>query len=143
MNEVAVSGSQILLGLGIGIILMIFLMVKTKIHAFLALIIAAATTGIIGGMAPDKVLASISSGFGGTLGSIGIIIGFGVMMGELFEISGAAKRMAQVFIKLLGKKREELALAITGFMVSIPIFCDSGFIVLLNLNRFIFKKRRK
>jgi gluconate:H+ symporter, GntP family len=143
MNEVTVSGSQILLGLGIGIALMIFLMVKTKIHAFLALIIAAATTGIIGGMAPDKVLASISGGFGGTLGSIGIIIGFGVMMGELFEVSGAAKRMAQVFIKLLGKKREELALAITGFMVSIPIFCDSGFIVLSPIAKSISRTTKK
>jgi gluconate:H+ symporter, GntP family len=143
MNEVTVSGSQILLGLGIGITLMIFLMIKTKIHAFLALIIAAATTGIIGGMAPDKVLASISSGFGGTLGSIGIIIGFGVMMGEIFEVSGAAKRMAQVFIKLLGKKREEWALAITGFMVSIPIFCDSGFVILSPIAKSISRATKK
>lgn len=141
--DVAVSGSQMILGLAIGIFLLVFMIIKTKIHAFLALIIAAATTGLIGGMAPDSVLGSISKGFGGTLGSIGIIIGFGVMMGELFEASGAAERMAQTFIKILGKDREEWALGITGFIVSIPIFCDSGFVILSPLVKAISKKTKK
>ncbi len=80
--------------------------IKTKIHTFLALIIAAATTGLVGGMPPNKIIDSISKGFGGTLGSIGIIIGFGVMMGQIFEVSGAAERMARTFIKFLGKKEK-------------------------------------
>ena len=105
---VEVAGSQMIVGLIIGITLLIILILKTKIHAFLALIIAAATTGLIGGMAPNAVLDAISKGFGGTLASIGIIIGFGVMMGEIFEASGAAERMAQTFIKKLGKGREEI-----------------------------------
>ena len=73
------------------------------------------------------IVNSITGGFGSTLGSIGIIIGFGVMMGQIFEATGAAKRMAFTFLKLFGKKREEEALCLTGFLVSIPIFCDSGF----------------
>lgn len=141
--EIAVSGSQMILGLVVGIALLIFFIMKTKIHAFPALIIAAAVTGLIGGMPPQSVTASISKGFGGTLGSIGIIIGFGVMMGEIFEISGAAERMAITFIKKLGKNREELALAITGFIVSIPIFCDSGFVVLSPLVKAISRKTKK
>ncbi|MTI47342.1 GntP family permease [Sporosalibacterium faouarense] len=141
--DIAVSGGQMILGLVIGIALLILLIMKTKIHAFPALIIAAATTGLIGGMPADSVVGSISSGFGGTLGSIGIIIGFGVMMGEIFEISGAAETMARTFIKTLGKKREELALALTGFVVSIPIFCDSGFVVLSPLVKAISKKTKK
>lgn len=141
--DAAVSGSQMILGLVIGISLLILMIIKTKIHAFLALIIAAAVTGTIGGMAPNSVLTSISNGFGGTLGSIGIIIGFGVMMGELFEASGAAERMAQTFIKILGKDREEWALGITGFIVSIPIFCDSGFVILSPLVKAISKKTKK
>jgi GntP family gluconate:H+ symporter len=132
-----------ILGLVIGIALLIILILKTKIHAFPALIIAAATTGIIGGMAPKAVMDSISKGFGNTLASIGIIIGFGVMMGEIFEVSGAAERMAQTFIKRLGKGREEIALAITGFLVSIPIFCDSGFVILSPLAKAISKKTKK
>ena len=64
------------------------------------------------------IINSITTGFGGTLGSIGIIIGFGVMMGQIFEVTGAAKRMAFTFLKLFGKKREEEALALTGFLVT-------------------------
>lgn len=138
-----VSGSQMILGLGIGIVLLIFMIMKTKIHAFPALIISAALTGLIGGMTPDAVVKTISTGFGNTLGSIGIIIGFGVMMGQIFEVSGAAERMALTFLKYLGKKREELALALTGFVVSIPIFCDSGFVILSPLAKAISKKTKK
>ncbi|WP_088188449.1 gluconate:H+ symporter [Desulfosporosinus sp. FKA] len=138
-----VAGSQMIIGLVIGIIALVFLILKTKIHAFPALIIAAAATGIIGGMPPNKVIDAITSGFGSTLGSIGIIIGFGVMMGELFEASGAAEKMAQTFVKRLGKGREEIALAITGFLVSIPIFCDSGFVILSPLAKAISRKTKK
>ena len=141
--DVAVSGNQMILGLIIGIFLLILMIMKTKIHAFPALIIAAATTGLIGGMPPTNVITSISTGFGSTLGSIGIIIGFGVMMGELFEASGAAERMAQTFIKILGKDKEEWALGITGFIVSIPIFCDSGFVILSPLVKAISRKTKK
>ncbi len=138
-----VVGSQMILGLVIGITILIVLILKTKIHAFLALIIAAAVTGLVGGMPSNAVLAAISKGFGNTLGSIGIIIGFGVMMGEIFEASGAAERMAQTFIKKLGKGREEIALAITGFLVSIPIFCDSGFVILSPIAKAISRKTKK
>ncbi|WP_129600510.1 GntP family permease [Anaerophilus nitritogenes] len=141
--EASVSGSQMIVGLSIGIICLIFMIMKTKIHAFLALIIAASMTGIIGGMPADKVMESISKGFGGTLGSIGIIIGLGVMMGQIFEVSGAAERMAKTFVKKLGKNNEELALALTGFIVSIPIFCDSGFVILSPLVKAISKKTKK
>ncbi|MGO1368486.1 MAG: GntP family permease [Senegalia sp. (in: firmicutes)] len=141
--DVAVSGGQMILGLVIGITLLIFLIMKTKIHAFLALIITAAVTGLIGGMPPNTIIDSITKGFGGTLGSIGIIIGFGVMMGEIFRISGAAERMARTFIKRLGKGREEIALALTGFIVAIPIYCDSGFVILSPLVKAISRKTKK
>ena len=102
------ADTQILVGLGIGIVCLIYMIMKTKIHTFLALIIATVIVGIIGGIGYQQIVASITKGFGGTLGSIGIIIGFGVMMGQLFEVSGAAKRMALSFLKLFGKGREEI-----------------------------------
>lgn len=100
----------------------IFLMMKTKIQAFLALILCTITVGVIGGMpliATDivdaagqfksgvSIVNSITGGFGSTLGSIGIIIGFGVMIGQIFEVSGAAKRMAYTFLKLSAKERKK------------------------------------
>ena len=150
------SGERMLIGLAIGIAVLIFLVLKTKIQAFLALNISTVVVGVIGGMPLTNItievdgvektfgiVNSITSGFGGTLGSIGIIIGFGVMMGQIFEVTGAAKRMAHTFLKLFGKKREEEALALTGFLVSIPIFCDSGFVVLAPIAKAISKATKK
>ena len=138
-----VSGQQMLIGLLIGIILLILMILKTKIHAFLALIISALIVGIVGGMTPADTIAAIQTGFGGTLGNIGIIIGFGVMMGQIFEMSGAAEKMAKTFLKVFGKKNEELALSLTGFLVSIPIFCDSGFVILSPIAKAISKRTKK
>ena len=107
------------------------------------MIIAAVVIGLVGGMPAADVPKSIISGFGGTLGSIGIIIGFGVMMGQIFDKTGAAERMALSFIKLFGKKREHWAMALTGFIVSIPIFCDSGFVIVSPIAKAISKKTRK
>ncbi|MDY3006855.1 GntP family permease [Anaerococcus porci] len=137
------SDNRIIIALIIGLILLIGLIVKTKIHTFLALIISALFIGIAGGMPYENVIKSVTDGFGGTLGSIGIIIGFGVMMGQLFEISNAAKRMALTFIKIFGKGREDLAMAITGFLVSIPIYCDSGFVILFPVAKALSKNTRK
>lgn len=135
--------TQIILGLIIGVILLVFLVVKTKIHVFLALIIAAAVTGLIGGMAPKSVSDAIISGFGSTLGSIGIIIGFGVMMGRLLEVSGAAERLAYALIRAIGKKKEEWAMALAGYIVAIPIFVDSTFIILTPLIKSVARKTGK
>ena len=150
------SGNQMLLGLAVGIVLLIFMVLKTKIQAFLALIISTVVVGVIGGMPittitikvdgvekPFGIVNSITSGFGGTLGSIGIIIGFGVMMGQIFEVTGAAKRMAYTFLRIFGKGKEEYALAFTGFMVSIPIFCDSGFLVLAPIAKALSETTKK
>ncbi|MEK5215531.1 gluconate:H+ symporter, GntP family [Psychrobacillus psychrotolerans] len=137
------SESQVILGLIIGVILLVYLVVKTKIHVFLALIIAAAITGIIGGMSPPKVADAIIGGFGSTLGSIGIVIGFGVMMGRLLEVSGAAERLAYALIKFIGKKKEEWAMALAGYIVAIPIFVDSTFIILTPLIKSVARKTGK
>ena len=153
-----INGTRMLIGLLIGIAVLIVLVLKTKIQAFLALILCTILVGVIGGMplaATDivdasgasktgvSIVNSITGGFGGTLGSIGIIIGFGVMMGQIFEVSGAAKRMAYTFLKLFGKGKEEEALAITGFLVSIPIFCDSGFVVLSPIAKALSRTTKK
>ena len=134
---------RMVLALIVGIIILVFLILKTKIHTFLALIFSALFIGIVGGMKQTDVINAITNGFGSTLGSIGIIIGFGIMMGQIFETSGAATRMAYTFIKLFGKDKEDEALAVTGFLVSIPIFCDSGFVILTPLAKALSKQTKK
>ncbi|MGB2873833.1 GntP family permease, partial [Psychrobacillus psychrotolerans] len=134
---------QMLLGLVIGITVLILLVLKTKIHAFLALIIAASITGLVGGMEPLNVVNSITTGFGNTLASIGIVVGLGVMMGRILEVTGAAEKLAYSLIRLVGKKKEEWAMAIAGYIVSIPIFVDSAFVILNPLVKSLSRKTGK
>ena len=129
---------------------MIVLVMKTKVHSFMALLIAAMITGIIGGMPISDItladgttqtglITAIQEGFGSTLKSTGIIIGLGVMMGGILEKSGAAEKMAYSFIKLIGQKNEEWALAITGWFISIPVFADSAIVIFAPLCKAMSK----
>lgn len=102
------------IGLAVAVVVLIFLVVKTRVHALIAMLAAASIAGALGGMAAGDIVNVITKGFGGTLGSIGIVIGLGVMMGRILEVSGAAEQIAYSFIKWLGKKKEEWAMAITG-----------------------------
>ncbi|TDS87533.1 GntP family permease [Nesterenkonia aurantiaca] len=119
-----------IIGLAAAVALLIFFVLRTKIHAVLALIIAASIAGLAAGMAPDEVIDSITTGFGSTLATIGLVIGLGVMMGRILEVSGAAEKLAYTLIRWLGKKKEEWALAGAGFIISIPIFVDSAYVIL-------------
>lgn len=134
-----VSSTQMLIGLFLGIAILIFLSMKTKIHTFIALIIATMVTGLIGGMSVSVVMKGITSGFGSTLGSTGIIIGLGVMMGIILEKSGAAEQMAFTIIKAIGKNKEEWALGLTGYLVSIPVFADSALVILTPIAKALSK----
>lgn len=136
-------GLQTVLGLILAVIVLIFLVLRTKIHAFLALLIAASIAGLVGGMEPPKVADTISTGFGNTLASIGIVIGLGVMIGRILEVSGAAETLAYSLIKFVGKKKEEWAMAIAGYIVSIPIFVDSAFVILSPLVKALSRKTGK
>jgi len=131
-------------------IVMVVLVSKTKVHTFIALMIASGITGIIGGMPFVNVtqedgttitglVTAIQDGFGNTLKSTGIIIGLGVMMGGILEKSGAAEKMAYSFIKAVGKKKEEWALAITGWFIAIPVFADSAIVIFAPLCKAISK----
>lgn len=95
-----------IIGLLIAVFVLVYLVLKTRVHAFIAMLIASAIAGLVGGMSVNETLGAISKGFGGTLGGIGIVIGLGVMMGSVLEVSGAAEKMAYSFIKLLGKKKK-------------------------------------
>ncbi len=128
------------IGLLIAVFVLIFLVLRTKVHALIAMIIAACIAGITGGLSATETLDAITKGFGSTLGTIGIVIGLGVMMGRILEVSGAAEQIAYSFIKWLGNRREEWALAFTGYLVSIPIFADSAFVILYPISKALSKK---
>ena len=132
-----------IIGLIIAVFVLVVLVLRTRVHAFIAMLIASAIAGLIGGMSVNDTLGAITKGFGGTLGGIGIVIGLGVMMGSVLEVSGAAEKMAYSFIKFLGEKKEEWALAITGYIVSIPIFVDSAFVILYPVAKALAKNGKR
>ena len=129
-----------IVGLVVAVFVLIFLVLRTKVHALIAMIIAACIAGMAGGMTSSRTVDAITQGFGSTLGTIGIVIGLGVMMGRILEVSGAAEQIAYSFIKWLGNRREEWALAMTGYLASIPIFADSAFVILFPIAKAISKK---
>src|SRR5688500_8017129 len=118
------------IGLVIAVFVLSFLVLRTKVHALIALIAAGCIAGVTGGMSISDTLDAITRGFGSTLASIGIVIGLGVMMGRILEVSGAAEQMAHSFVRWLGRGKEPWAMALTGYFVSIPIFVDSAFVIL-------------
>ncbi len=133
---------EILIVLIIVVILMVIAATKFNFHPFLSLLLAAIVMGFVGGLNESEVIKTLTEGFGKTLGSIGIIIAFGTIIGAYLEKSGGAKTLAKSVLKVIGKKRSALAMNITGFIVSIPVYCDSGFIILSPLNKAISKNSK-
>src|SRR5699024_4292562 len=102
--------------------LLIFLVMKSKLQAFVALLISSLFIGIASGMDLSEVIDSIESGMGGTLGFIAVVVGLGAMFGELLRASGGAERLASTLIDKFGEKKAQWALGLTGFIISIPIY---------------------
>ncbi|ETX11195.1 gluconate transporter [Roseivivax halodurans JCM 10272] len=120
------------------VVTIVFIVVATAryaLHPFLALLAAAYGLGLLAGQSPGDVVAAIVEGFGGTVGGIGIIIAAGTIIGVVLERSGGAQVMADAIIGLVGKARSVMAMSLTGAVVSVPVFCDSGYVVLSPLAR--------
>lgn len=135
-----VQGPMLLVILVIAIIGIVILISRFKVHAFLALLTASFFVGLAAGMNPIDVTKTIMKGFGSTAENIGIVIIAGTIIGVFLERTGAALTMAEVILKLVGPKRPALAMSIIGYVTSIPVFCDSGFVILSALNKSLSKK---
>jgi len=123
-----------------GIALIVILTTKYKIPAFFALFFACLLVGLGIGLPLGDVISVVKDGFGNILKSLGLIIVLGTALGLLLEYTGSTVVMASFLIKRFGDKHASLAMSITGFIVGLPIFCDSGFIVLSGLNRSMAKR---
>ncbi|MFC1693316.1 GntP family permease, partial [Candidatus Latescibacterota bacterium] len=113
---------------------------KVKMNAFLVLLLASIGVGILSGMNPVTVIKTTTDGFGSILGYIGIVIIAGTIIGTILEKSGATLTMANTVLDLVGKTKSALAMSITGAVVSISVFADSGFVILSSLNKTLAKK---
>ena len=134
------SFPQLIIFLLAGIVAIILLTVKFKVHPFFALIIACFVTGLGVQLPVTEILSLIKNGFGDTMSKLALIIVLGTTIGVLLEKNGSTQVMAASILKLVGQKNTSLALSFTGFIVGLPIFCDSGYIVLNGINRSLIKR---
>src|SRR5699024_3675677 len=124
----------------ISVLLIIFMTAFLKIHPFLSLLASAFFVGIASGMPLSEVVTHVNEGFGGLMTGIGIVIVAGTIIGVILEKSGAAYRMAEVILRVIGDKRPQLAMSLIGYVISIPVFCDSGFVILTSLKKALAKR---
>ncbi|HPI92749.1 MAG TPA: GntP family permease [Deltaproteobacteria bacterium] len=138
-----VSGGLALVYLIVAIALIIFLTARYHMNAFVVLLLVAFLYGLFAGMPLPEIVKNIRTGFGNTLGYIGIVIVAGTIIGTILEKTGAALAMTNAILKLVGKERSPLAMSIAGYVVSIPVFCDSGYVILTPLNKALAEETGK
>ena len=131
---------QVVISLVVGIALIILLTTKYRVHAFFALLLACFIVGFGVQMPPANIIVSVKEGFGNIMRSLGLIIVLGTTLGILLEHTGSTRVMAAFILKKCGERHAPLAMSITGFIVGLPIFCDSGYIVLSGLNQSLAKR---
>jgi GntP family gluconate:H+ symporter len=134
------SGPLLFVALAVGIAFIVVATTRFKMHPFLALLLTAYGMGLCGGLSPSKTVAALTGGFGKTVGYIGIVIACGCIIGMVLEKSGCAIVMANAVLKLIGRTRSVLAMSCTGALVSIPVFCDSGYVILSPLTRSLARQ---
>ncbi|ALX50082.1 GntP family permease [Lentibacillus amyloliquefaciens] len=126
-----------------GVALLLFLVIKTKLQAFLALLVVSYIIGLLSGMSPSEVLQAVNDGMGGTVAEVAVIIGVGSMFGEILKASGGAERLAMTLMDKFGEKRVNWALMLTGVIISIPVFLDVAFVILIPILYSLAQKTKK
>ncbi len=114
-----------------GVTLLLLMVLKFKLSAFISLLVTSIFVGILAGMPLSNITASIQKGMGDTLGFIATVVGLGAIFGQMLESSGGAKSLAQYLLKKFGKNRASWALMLSGFIIGVPVFLDVGFIILI------------
>ena len=134
------TGWPLIIAFVVAIVAMILLISKLKVHPFLAIMGISLLLAIVAGIPLTQIPGVIGSGFSGTFTSIGIVIILGAFIGSVLEKTGAALKLADMVIRLVGEKNPQLAIELMGWVVSIPVFCDSGFVILNPIRKALVKR---
>ena len=140
------TGIPLIIAFVVAVVLMIVAISKWKVHPFLSIMAVSVLLALVAGIPLVKtgdtngIADVIGAGFSGTFSSIGIVIILGALIGSILEQTGAALKLADMVVKLVGQKNPELALELMGWVVSIPVFCDSGFVILDPIRKALVKR---
>ena len=143
------TGIPLIIAFVVAVVLMIVAISKWKVHPFLSIMAVSVMLALTAGIPLVKtgdtagIADVVGAGFSGTFSSIGIVIILGALIGSILEQTGAALKLADMTVKLVGKKNPELALELMGWVVSIPVFCDSGFVILDPIRKALVKRTGK
>jgi GntP family gluconate:H+ symporter len=125
-------GAGALISIAVGaVLLLLLLIIRFRVHAFVALVIVSLLTALATGIPAGNILTTITSAFGSTLGGVALLVGLGAMLGRLLEISGGAQALADDLIRRFGEERAPMALGIASLIFGFPIFFDAGLVVML------------
>jgi GntP family gluconate:H+ symporter len=125
----------VLISLIAGILLIVLLTARYRVHAFFALLVSCFVVGLGVQLPVAEIITAMKDGFGNIMKSIGLIIVFGTVLGVILEHTGSTRVMADYILRKTGEHRAPLAMNLTGLLVGLPIFCDSGYVVLSGLNK--------
>lgn len=134
------TGLHLIIAFIVAVVLMIVAISKFKVHPFLSIMGVSLLLALVAGIPLTEIPNVIGAGFSGTFSSIGIVIILGAFIGSVLEATGAALKLADMVIKLVGQKNPELAIELMGWVVSIPVFCDSGFVILDPIRRALVRR---
>ena len=134
------TGLPLIIVFVLAIVVMIVAISKYKIHPFLSIMSVSLILALLAGIPLGDIAGVIGAGFSGTFSSIGIFIILGALIGTILEQTGAALKLADMVVKLVGQKNPELAIELMGWVVSIPVFCDSGFVILDPIRRAMVRR---
>ncbi len=137
------SGIPLFITFIVAILLMILAISKLKIHPFLSIMTVALLFAVAAGIPLVDIPGVIGTGFSNTFKSIGIVIILGALIGSLLEKTGAALKMADTVVRIVGEKNPELAMLIMGWIISIPVFCDSGFVMVNPIRKALVRRTGK
>ena len=129
--EPAYGTATLLLIAVVAVAVLLFLIMKVKLHAFVALVLVSVLTALAAGIPVGDVPDALSFGFSNTIGSVALLVGFGVMIGRLLEMTGGAQVLADTLINRFGEKRAPFALGVAALIFGFPIFFDAGLVVFL------------
>jgi len=127
----------------LGVTMLLLMVLKFKLSAFVSLLITSIAVGILAGMPLSGITKSIQDGMGGTLGFVATVVRLGAIFGQMLESSGGARSLAHNLIKKFGKNKASWALMLSGFVIGIPIFLDVGFIILVPVVYALAKDARR
>ncbi len=134
------TGLPLIIVFVLAIVVMIVAISRYKVHPFLSIMAVSLILALVAGIPLTEIADVIGTGFSGTFSSIGIVIILGALIGTILEKTGAALKLADMVIKIVGKKNPELAMELMGWVVSIPVFCDSGFVILDPIRKALVKR---